>query len=807
MRNGSKSPPTILRHWLTTIILVTASLLLLDPGTHPIMKGETTALASPGIGILGDSNSDEYRADDNRGGSYAATTLNWMELLVRRRGLNFGPWGSRGEPRRSGYEYNWARSGATTADMISSGQHTGLAKQVANGKVTRALIYIGTNDFHIWNHTYDEIYFGTLTGAALQKKIDGIVANIALAVDTLQKAGDVQIAIMNFLDPAISPDIVALFPIPQQRQRVSDAIIKVNAGLQSLGASRRVTIISSQGVVQAMLGRIDANGFLNVGGELINTFAKGNEPHNGRLDDALGHPGTVSSGFLANLFIDALNKNLGMAIASFTDQEILNNAGIIRVNPGGANAVSTSGSGSTVQAGYATITMNSGDTPYSTAVFSITQNDVIVSEVGVPASPPTLAARIFIDYRFPSPGKTARRDALLNPVNTGFAIVNRGEGTAHITYLLRDSSGASMGPMGHGELPVNQHRAKFISELQQIAPDFELAPDFPSVVQFGSLEVRSDQPISILALRLTTNSRGESLFTSTPVADLTEPVPTATLFFPQLVDGGGYRTMVMLLNTSGIAETGRLLMFGDEGSPLAVHPLNGAAATSFTYTIAPGGLFLFQTDGSAPSVNVGSLQVIPDAGSPAPVGAGVFSYGPLGMLVTESGIPAAVMTTHARVYIDQSNGHQTGLAIAAPSNNGMHVEVTAFQEDGVTGMGSGGIDLNVNGHIARFADEIINTLPSGFTGVLDITATAPFAALTLRSLTNTRGDFLLTTFPVADFERPAPSPILFPQIADGGGYQTQLIFLSTGGAASSMANFFGDDGLSLTVQKNVSGHR
>lgn len=27
------------------------------------------------VGVIGDSFSDEYRADDNRGGSYAATTL------------------------------------------------------------------------------------------------------------------------------------------------------------------------------------------------------------------------------------------------------------------------------------------------------------------------------------------------------------------------------------------------------------------------------------------------------------------------------------------------------------------------------------------------------------------------------------------------------------------------------------------------------------------------------------------------------------------------------------------------------------
>jgi len=71
--------------------------------------------------------------------------------------------------------------------------------------------------------------------------------------------------------------------------------------------------------------------------------------------------------------------------------------------------------------------------------------------------------------------------------------------------------------------------------------------------------------------------------------------------------------------------------------------------------------------------------------------------------------------------------------------------------------------------------------------------------LTLRSLTNGRGDFLLTTFPVADFNQPAPSPIVFLQIPDGGGYRTEFIFLSAGGAASTTLSFFGDNGSPIPI--------
>jgi hypothetical protein len=219
-------------------------------------------------------------------------------------------------------------------------------------------------------------------------------------------------------------------------------------------------------------------------------------------------------------------------------------------------------------------------------------------------------------------------------------------------------------------------------------------------------------------------------------------------------------------------------------------------------------VYRLETDGAPAGINVGSVQVVPDAGTTSPVGAGVFRFTPLGtevssqIVVTESGVPAATPTTHALVYVDQSHGHLTGLAMAAPNTTPVHVTLRVLESDGVTVMGSGSLDLVGNGHDARFAQEYIPSLPAGFTGVLEITAPTPVAVLTLRGLVNIRGEMLLTTFPVADFNQPAPVPILFPQIADGGGFQTQIILLNTGPTLQNVTIlFFGDDGLPLDVAK------
>src|SRR5262245_44866243 len=59
-----------------------------------ITFGGSSVAAPVHLGIMGDSNSDEYRADDNnRGGIYASTTLNWVEQLQRYRGIDIGSWG------------------------------------------------------------------------------------------------------------------------------------------------------------------------------------------------------------------------------------------------------------------------------------------------------------------------------------------------------------------------------------------------------------------------------------------------------------------------------------------------------------------------------------------------------------------------------------------------------------------------------------------------------------------------------------------------------------------------------------------
>jgi serpin B len=471
------------------------------------------------------------------------------------------------------------------------------------------------------------------------------------------------------------------------------------------------------------------------------------------------------------------------------------------LNSGGSAKSSTSGDSDTLTVGYATLTVNSEAAPYGTAVFSYKQNGITISETGVPASPPTTAARIFIDFRLGADAIPALPKAGKIDVNTGIAVVNQGSLTASVNYVLRNMNGTLM-TSGIGTIAAGHHIAKFINQLGDIAPGFSWPIDFPNQTQFASLEITSDQPLSILALRMTTNQRNEILYTTVPLADLTQPISTDPIYFAHFVDGGGYVSSLILLNTSDATETGSLQILDNSGAPMVVTRAGGTANSSFNYSIPAGGVFVFRTNGSPAEPAAGWVCLMPDAGKSTPVGSGLFGFNPVDVLVSESGIPAAIPTTHAHVFVDRSGNHNTGLAIANIDPNIVTIGIQAFINDGITTIGAnqGPLQLAGNGHVARFVDQLVADLPEEFTGVLDISSAKPFAALTIRSLENERHDFLMTTFPVADVNRPAPVPIVFPQIADGNGYITELCLLGSASATNSTVGYFDNSGLPLALE-------
>lgn len=313
--------------------LITITIVSILYSSRPVQAQGTSGVK---FGIIGDSNSDEYRANDNRAGGtqWEATTLVWNELLQKYKGFNIGPWGCRSEPRRCGFEYNWARSGARSADFTNNGQHTGLAQQVASGQVEYVYIQASENDFHTWNGTYAEVYNGTLSGTALQQKINSIIQVYRTSVETLQNAGSVKIVIQTFNDKSLDPQIAIQFPDATKRQRVNSAIATINQAIRALAQEKNIGILDIDQFTQTeYYPRLNTQtGTLRIGNVDLIMLSRGNDPRYLQLDDGVGHVGTAAGGLYANGVIRAFNAKYATGWTEFTDQQILQMAGLAPSN-------------------------------------------------------------------------------------------------------------------------------------------------------------------------------------------------------------------------------------------------------------------------------------------------------------------------------------------------------------------------------------------------------------------------------------------------------------------------------------------
>jgi hypothetical protein len=467
---------------------------------------------------------------------------------------------------------------------------------------------------------------------------------------------------------------------------------------------------------------------------------------------------------------------------------------------GSACSISTSSMSKPARIGYATLECNPAAGFSAAAVIRSAQNYVVVSESAIPAVHPTNAARIFVDSRSNITAISTGRGANSISIDTGLALVNCGLTAARVTYTLRGRAGEILAT-GHGVVARGAHFLKFTGQLKDLAADFNMPADFSVRIQMGALDITSDQPLAIGALRQTVNQRHETITTSAPMADLTQPLTNLPAYLPYLVDGRGYATAIDLMNSSSEIEAGTLQAFDESGAPLAVNQTIGGAGFRHKYSIPSGGIFHFQTDGSSSAVRTGWVLLTPDPGTSTPVGTGVISYSQRGILVTEFSVPAAGASTHVRAFVDLRGRYSTALAISNVSKEEASISMKAFQLDGVTAAGTLVSPLRLGGsaHTAKFVADFIPGLDTGFRGVLDISSTNPFVALALRSLNNERDDLLLTALPIADADRIVSMPVVFPQIADGREYTTEPILVNAGPQGTAIIRFYGDTGTPMDI--------
>jgi hypothetical protein len=227
-----------------------------------------------------------------------------------------------------------------------------------------------------------------------------------------------------------------------------------------------------------------------------------------------------------------------------------------------------------------------------------------------------------------------------------------------------------------------------------------------------------------------------------------------TIYFPQVVDGGGYVTTFTLINSNSSSVVGTLRLFNQDGSPRTLE-LNGVAAFEFSVSLPAGGTIRLSSSGTGPTVIPGWASL---ESTPRLQGATTFDYRNNGLLQTTAGVFATTAVTQALVPIawDRSLVN-TGLAIAnVEPSAGISVRATLYDESGaaVNLVGDPPVNpIDTHNQIALFITEL---LPTAFAAIntfkgsvaLEVVGSGNIAVTAL-----TIEEGLLSAVPVIDASR------------------------------------------------------
>src|SRR5687768_6867366 len=172
------------------------------------------------------------------------------------------------------------------------------------------------------------------------------------------------------------------------------------------------------------------------------------------------------------------------------------------------------------------------------------------------------------------------------------------------------------------------------------------------------------------------------------------------------------------------------------------------------------------------SLRVGYTILTADDGSTLPIASALFTYAnSSGVLVSQAGIAAAEPISAGRVFVEDG----TAIALVNPSTRAAFITFSLRDAVG-NEIFRTNQSLAAGNHLARFVSQMFSPLPPGFSGSLTFDSSERLAAITIRQSENVYREHLYATLPVADLRAPSGGgTLVFPHIAVGGGYKTQLI--------------------------------
>jgi hypothetical protein len=379
-------------------------------------------------------------------------------------------------------------------------------------------------------------------------------------------------------------------------------------------------------------------------------------------------------------------------------------SGVDLTTPGGRPAISIpplgmvrleAGAAGDALSGYAKFL---GSLPIGgAALFQVIHGDRITSEAGVGPAQPAGRFTIYVDNT-----RGAR---------SGYALANPGDRPANLQLIVRDPNGFPVTSAAF-RLSAGGHIAEFAAERFPVAADgFE-----------GTIEFISDEALHAVALRYD-NETMDAFCTIPVLGDGLAPV----LYFPQVADGAGYRTNLILMNPGDRVVPARVEFFSADGSPLSL-PVGGSFRTSLNLVLnAKGSASLF-TDGIGDLIGVGWARVT----CTAPIGGSTVIQTRAGsQVISEAGTSASLLAKRSLGYLDGRGFARSGVAICNPGLEAVTLNLRLRDTAGRL-VGARNVVLPGFGQAAKFFTEWFPLIQEGFEGTLEISAPAPVAAVALR---------------------------------------------------------------------------
>jgi hypothetical protein len=291
------------------------------------------------------------------------------------------------------------------------------------------------------------------------------------------------------------------------------------------------------------------------------------------------------------------------------------------------------------------------------------------------------------------------------------------------------------------------------------------------------------------------------------------------------------------MNTGQERMAGEIHFFGDgtetqPGERVEVD-INGVRSTVFEYDIPSESIFVLKTSGvgailpadpEAPegtppptTLQTGWIKVAPFEGFAIPHAYATTSYSDanLAATVTHTAFEGQTPSRSFRLYAEASGefdagealSKQTAVAFANPSGAPVIVRLQLVRPDGRPGP-AGDLRIPPNGHIATFLNHVpgLENVALPFQGVIEVTTNSPAGIVGSGALAtwSDRGAFIFTTTGPIVEDAGEGSTIVFPHIAEGGGYTTRFVVLTRPDRQpiSGVLRYFDQEGrpYDLTIQ-------